>query len=81
MGFTLRRLMTSASTPYFFFSSSAAVRDWPTQRERVTIVRSEPARSILALPKGRVKSGNWAASDMGKCVPYRSLAGNQYSEE
>src|SRR4051812_30169379 len=49
-GFIDRRLMTSASTPYRFFSSSAATSDWPTHRERVTMVRSLPGRSILALP-------------------------------
>jgi hypothetical protein len=49
-GLMLRRLMTSASMPYFCFSCSAATSDWPTQRERVTMVRSLPGRSILALP-------------------------------
>ena len=45
-----RRLRTSASMPYLDLSCSAATRDWPTQRERVTMVRSLPGRSILALP-------------------------------
>jgi hypothetical protein len=45
-----RRLMTSASMPYLDFSCSAATSDWPTQRERVTIVRSLPGRSIFAFP-------------------------------
>jgi hypothetical protein len=49
-GLMERRLMTSASMPYFFWRASAATRDWPTQREKVTMVRSLPARSILALP-------------------------------
>ena len=69
MGFTERRLMTSASTPYFSLSVEAAVRAWPTQRDSVTMVRSLPGRSILALPKGRTKSEDWASADMGKFWP------------
>jgi hypothetical protein len=36
------------------FSCSAATSDWPTQRERVTMVRSLPGRSILALPNWKL---------------------------
>jgi len=49
-GLMERRLITSASMPYFLERASAATRDWPTQREKVTMVRSLPERSILALP-------------------------------
>ena len=37
------------------------------------MVRSEPERSILALPKGRTKSEDCASGERGKVWPYRSL--------
>src|SRR5581483_5773596 len=72
-GLMERRLMTSASTPYFCFSSAAALRDRPTHRDRVTIVRSFPGRSIFALPIGRTKSFWRTASLTGKDSPYNNL--------
>mmetsp|Transcript_17914 Transcript_17914/g.31662 ORF Transcript_17914/g.31662 Transcript_17914/m.31662 type:complete len:211 (+) Transcript_17914:326-958(+) len=64
-----RRLITSTSYPSLE-SSSAARKHKPTERDIVTKVISLPSRSILAFPKGMVKSLDRASSLTSNSVLY-----------
>ena len=66
-GRKVRRLITSASIPCSA-SCLAASRATPTMIEKATMVTCEPARSIFALPMGRMKS---SSSGQSKVWPYR----------
>ncbi|KAH3688590.1 hypothetical protein WICPIJ_000434 [Wickerhamomyces pijperi] len=66
------KLITSAVRPYSSFNCLAACKQNVKFLEWETRVISLPSNSILALPKGTVKSGCWASGDNSKDSPYSS---------
>jgi hypothetical protein len=74
-GLTERRLIPSALTPYFLCRFSATTRDWPTVRERETMVPSVPARSSWPLRWARQSRSSAQFGSWGK--PGRKAARSQ----